>query len=151
MLFGWSGNTVRLVNGVSNFAGRVEVYINGAWKSVCDKRWYLSDARVVCKQLGFNNAVLNYSNAFFGKGSGIIGMEKVRCTGKESSLFDCTEGEFTLTRYPSHCFASYHLPCNSCKTVRCFMRCHKTCRTVMKRISVCGHAEDVGVLCVGGK
>ena len=44
---------VRLVNGSLNQEGRVEVCVNGVWGSICGIGWGTSDARVVCKQLGY--------------------------------------------------------------------------------------------------
>lgn len=47
------GPLVRLVDGESRKEGRVEVFINGQWGSVCDDGWNDINAGVVCRQLGF--------------------------------------------------------------------------------------------------
>lgn len=47
---------VRLGDGTSVYDGRVEVCIGGVWVTVCDDdTWDLSDATVVCTQLGYGN------------------------------------------------------------------------------------------------
>ena len=46
---------VRLVGGVSNSSGRLEVCANRVWGRVCNalRYWGPDNARVVCRQLGF--------------------------------------------------------------------------------------------------
>ena len=79
---------VRLVGGSYN-AGRVEVYYNGTWGTVCDDGWYINNARVVCRQLGFRYALNAYQGAHYGQGTGSILLDDVNCSGFESTLFSC--------------------------------------------------------------
>ena len=50
---GCSNGALQLVGGRSSNEGRVEICINGVWGTVCHYSWSSSDARVVCRQLGF--------------------------------------------------------------------------------------------------
>ena len=82
----------RLVDGSSPHEGRVELFTNGQWGTVCDDSWGLSDANVVCRQLGFEMAVSAVSSAGFGEGSGPIHLDDMSCDGSEASLLECAHG-----------------------------------------------------------
>ncbi|XP_013392189.1 uncharacterized protein LOC106160199 [Lingula anatina] len=71
--------------------GRVEIFHNGQWGSICDSAWTDADAKVACKQFGYNNGTAK-SNAYYGQGSGYIWLGKVQCTGAERWLKDCRHG-----------------------------------------------------------
>ena len=45
---------VRLQNGTHSINGRVEVCQYGNWGSICADKWDNNDARVACRQLGYN-------------------------------------------------------------------------------------------------
>ena len=46
---------MRLVDGSTPYEGRVEICINHAWGTVCDRSWSTADADIVCKQLGYQS------------------------------------------------------------------------------------------------
>ena len=44
---------MRLVDGGRPHEGRIEVCVNKAWGTVCSNGWGITDAKVVCNQLGY--------------------------------------------------------------------------------------------------
>ncbi|XP_078660617.1 neurotrypsin-like isoform X3 [Branchiostoma floridae x Branchiostoma belcheri] len=83
------GPTIRLVGGTNSREGRVEVFLDGRWGTVCDDSWDERDAQVVCRQLGFGGDVRAWSRAHFGQGTDPILMDEVSCQGTEATLADC--------------------------------------------------------------
>ena len=81
---------VRLAGGGSDNEGRVEVYHNGTWGTVCDDGWDITDANVVCQQLNYSGAISALGEAYFGAGSGPIHYDDVTCNGTEARLADCS-------------------------------------------------------------
>ena len=81
---------MRLSDGSSASEGRVEVYHDGVWGTVCDDYWDANDAAVVCSSLGFTGTSEAVSRAEFGAGVGDIFLDDVSCNGDEASLDECT-------------------------------------------------------------
>ena len=98
--------------------GRLEVYYDGEWGTVCDDFWTEDDADVACRQLGFVGGSVDdwerFRNSYFPPGSGDqeIVLDDMFCTGRESVLLEC----------PS--------------------------RHASPGISNCKHFEDVGLRCI---
>ncbi|XP_071845497.1 scavenger receptor cysteine-rich type 1 protein M160-like isoform X2 [Apostichopus japonicus] len=91
---------IRLVGGTNPYEGRVEVFIDGEWGTVCDDSWDINDVQVVCRQLGFGHALNAVGYSGFGPGSGSILMDRIDCTGEEAELLHCAQATFG----DNHCF-----------------------------------------------
>jgi hypothetical protein len=79
---------LRLVGGSVPNEGRVEIYHDGAWGTVCDDYWDAADAMVACRQLGYGGGT-PCSSACFGSGTGEIWLDDTDCAGTETSLASC--------------------------------------------------------------
>ncbi|XP_076860600.1 antigen WC1.1-like [Brachyhypopomus gauderio] len=93
-----TAGSVRLVDGFSPCAGRVEVLHRGQWGTVCSAGWGMTDAAVVCREMHCGEAVDAVRNAHFGQGSGPILTGYASCSGSESTLEKCL-----VYRYIQYC------------------------------------------------
>ena len=87
--FAISDFDLRLVGGSSDREGRVEIFHEGSWGTVCDDYWDANDAAVVCSYLGFTGTSEAVGSAAFGEGTGEIFLDDVNCSGEEGSLAQC--------------------------------------------------------------
>lgn len=85
---------IRLADGIGSHEGRVEIYHDGMWGTVCDDGWDLQDAAVVCQQLGYPSAEEAVLVGGFGQGSGPIWLDEVDCLGTETNLTQCNHNGF---------------------------------------------------------
>nr|XP_034316959.1 deleted in malignant brain tumors 1 protein-like isoform X6 [Crassostrea gigas] len=88
-------NNVRLVGGATEYEGRLEIYQLGRWGTVCDD--YLNDTLsfVVCRSLGLPwNTSKAYGGAAYGRGSGPIWLDSVKCMGSETSVKECSHNSW---------------------------------------------------------
>jgi len=84
---------IRLRDGFNPDEGRVEVWNDGEWGTICDDYWDLRDGNVVCRVLGYLRAKqVACCNSFRGRHTPPMMLDDMSCTGKESSLFSCKHG-----------------------------------------------------------
>ncbi|XP_073694584.1 scavenger receptor cysteine-rich type 1 protein M130 [Garra rufa] len=90
-------STLRFQGGSGMCSGRVEIFNNRQWGTVCDTTWDLLDSIVVCKERGCGKPLAVYYNAYFGKGTGPVWMDGIGCTGRESVLKNCAFSGWGVT------------------------------------------------------
>ncbi|KAL5011481.1 hypothetical protein ScPMuIL_010032 [Solemya velum] len=82
---------VRLGDSVDGYSGRIEVYHDGQWGTICDDDWDDKDAYVACVQMGFGNGTA-VPGGVFSEGVGPTWLDDVGCTGTENRIEKCVSG-----------------------------------------------------------
>ena len=84
-------STLRLVDGPDSSSGRVEIFREGQWGTICDDVFQKEEADVVCRQQGFFGAERFSREAEFGQGNAESPiLYRLECEGTETNLNDCT-------------------------------------------------------------
>ncbi|XP_060564396.1 coadhesin-like [Ruditapes philippinarum] len=84
------GVEVRLVDGQHRYEGRVEIFHNGKWGTVCDDKFTELAATVVCRMLKYPWTVPRvFPPNHFKQGTLPIMLDNVVCSGSENSLIQC--------------------------------------------------------------
>ncbi|XP_065434787.1 scavenger receptor cysteine-rich type 1 protein M130-like [Chrysemys picta bellii] len=79
---------LRLVSD-SDCAGRLEVFYNGTWGSVCSNQMSGVTPAIVCKQLNCGDGGQIAKDFEYGAGSGPTWLDHVACSEQNSSLWQC--------------------------------------------------------------
>jgi deleted-in-malignant-brain-tumors protein 1 len=95
------GLGIRLAGSTVARKGRLEVYHNLTWGTVCDDNFDNADVAVACSMLGFGLVGQTYYNAT-GAGTGQIWLDEMQCVGDETTLGSCVHnpwGSHDCTHY----------------------------------------------------
>jgi lysyl oxidase-like protein 2/3/4 len=103
-----SSELYRLRGGPVPWRGRVEVRRNGKWGTICDLGWDLSDANVVCRNLGYGTAKKVFTRAHFGRGSSETHFSNLRCNGDEMLLSNCLRTSDTALNREVYSYCYQH-------------------------------------------
>ncbi|PIK36546.1 hypothetical protein BSL78_26621 [Apostichopus japonicus] len=79
----------RLVGGTSVFEGRLEVFHDGQWGTVCDDEWNIQNTRVVCKELQLGDGTVSSVPASEFNSDDLpplIHLDNVQCQGERETL-----------------------------------------------------------------
>ena len=86
----------------ANGTGRVEVYFQGQWGTICNSGWGINDARVACRQLGYKYALRVLPSSQVPNVGRRVWLDNVQCRGNEQSLASCLHrgwGRYYCSRY----------------------------------------------------
>lgn len=83
---------MRLQGGDTQYEGRVEIYLNQTWGTICDDSWGIEEANVICRMMNFTKGALSTQCCGFYNSYGVpekIWLDDVHCVGDEQSIAAC--------------------------------------------------------------
>ncbi|CAH1239233.1 MALRD1 [Branchiostoma lanceolatum] len=85
---------VRLIDGDSFGEGRIEVYFDHKWGTICNSGWTKENSDVVCDQLGYRES--QWFNSRYPANQGVpIHLDEVRCdTATHSKITECSHSRW---------------------------------------------------------
>lgn len=116
--------------------GRVEVFHDGAWGTVCDDEVDLNLANVVCRELGFQRGLTWAHSARFGEGQGWLDLIWL-----VSHMGEDVHERAYLSSLPVGLIWLDNVRCSGTE------RSVSQCRSNGWGINDCTHSEDLGVIC----
>ncbi|CAG9819265.1 unnamed protein product [Phaedon cochleariae] len=81
---------IKLVGGRGENEGNVLILHDGTWGPICDDEWDVTEARIICKQLGYpEKSAQPTVNSYFGPARRKFWMDNIYCEGSESEISEC--------------------------------------------------------------
>ncbi|XP_055636056.1 protein bark beetle isoform X2 [Toxorhynchites rutilus septentrionalis] len=98
---------VRLVGGISDHEGRLQVYTEGRWGTVCDYGWTMINAALVCHQLGLalnprDWRLLRSEVPGAGTSEDVL-LSNVRCTEHDIDITECRSERASRGEFENSC------------------------------------------------
>ncbi len=83
-----------MVGGPTSYSGRLSIYHNGEWGSICDHGFFDKEANIACKELGHTGGRAR-RGAIYGQGDGRIWLDALDCSNADfngTRLMKCHHG-----------------------------------------------------------
>lgn len=89
---------VRLAGGSTPYEGRLEIFHEGRWGTVCNSGFDATAAKIICNSIGYpSDSPSLMSASGFGTPPSTVWLDGVRCNGNETAIDVCTHNRFGLT------------------------------------------------------
>ena len=84
-----SDGSIQLKGGLHPSEGRIEIYHNGIWGTICDWYFNLIDGQAICRQLGYSQVLTIYGSAHYNEGYGPVWLSDINCPNSAMSFKEC--------------------------------------------------------------